>query len=269
MSIRTEIAGLTAAGVSEVVLVAQDLASYGRDLFATPPPEAAGGISDLLRFVSDVEGLRRLRLYYLYPREIRPELIATMVDDPVVADYFDLSLQHATGRLLRAMKRPGNGDAHLALIESIRSAAPAAAMRSSFIVGFPGETEADVEELAAFLEAAQLDWGGFFPYSAEEGTSAADLDGRIDDDEVGERLRYLQGIQEEITASRNAEQVGTVVEVLVDQVEDGTAVGRSFRQAPEIDGVVLLDAGVPGEWLRASVTGAYGTDLDATVVGPA
>jgi ribosomal protein S12 methylthiotransferase len=269
MSIRSEIAALTAAGVSEVVLVAQDLAAFGRDLFATPPPEAAGGIADLLRFVSDVDGLRRLRLYYLYPREIRPELIEVMATSPVVADYFDLSLQHATGRLLRAMKRPGSGEAHLALIESIRTAAPGAALRSSFIVGFPGETEDDVDELAGFLAAADLDWAGFFPYSAEEGTAAADLDGRIDDDEVGERLRHLQVIQEDITAARNAAEVGRVLDVLVDQVEDGTPVGRSYRQAPEIDGVILLDGGTPGQWVRAEMVAAYGTDLTATVVGPA
>ncbi len=263
VNIRDEIADLAAAGVGEVVLVAQDLAAYGRDI------EAPGGIVDLVRFVTDVDGLRRLRLYYLYPREIRPALIEEMAGNPVVADYFDLSLQHASERLLRAMKRPGSGDRHLRLIDDIRTAAPDAALRSSFIVGFPGETDDDVEELAEFLETAHLDWAGFFPYSAEEGTPAAAFGDQVAEEAKNERLRHLQALQEELTAVRNAEQVGRVLEVLVDQVEDGVPVGRSYREAPEIDGVVLLDRGEPGEWVTAEITGGYGTDVAGVVKGPA
>ncbi len=260
-NIRTEIAGLAAAGVGEVVLVAQDLAAYGRDA------SFDGGLVDLVRGVSDIPGLRRLRLYYLYPREIRPELIDTMTGLPTVVDYFDLSLQHVAPDLLRAMRRPGSGEGHLELIGNIRRRAPHAALRSSFIIGFPGETDDDVEHLAEFLQTAELDWVGLFPYSAEEGTPAALLPGRVDPDVVMERLRFVQSVQDDITHSRNAAQIGTTVEVLVDQVEEGQAVGRSYRQAPEIDGVILLDAGNPGEWLQARVNGAFGTDLEAEVVG--
>jgi ribosomal protein S12 methylthiotransferase len=260
INIRDEIASLADAGVGEVVLVAQDLAAYGRDI------GAPGGIVDLLRFVSDVDGLRRLRLFYLYPKEIRPALIEEMAGNEAIADYFDLSLQHASRPLLRAMKRPGDGARHMALVDDIRAAAPEAALRSSFIVGFPGETEDHVEELAEFLEAARLDWAGFFPFSAEEGTPAALLPGRPDHEEQVERLRHLQAIQDEITTQRNLEQTGRVLDVLVDQVEDGTSVGRSYREAPEIDGVVVLDSGSPGEWVRARVTGGYGTDLVAEVI---
>jgi ribosomal protein S12 methylthiotransferase len=263
VNIREEIAELTAVGVGEIVLVAQDLAAYGRDI------DAPGGIVDLVRFVSDVEGLRRLRLYYLYPREIRGPLIEEMAGNPVVADYFDLSLQHASERLLRGMKRPGSGDRHLRLIEDIRTAAPDAAMRSSFIVGFPGETDEDVEVLADFLETAQLDWAGFFPYSPEEGTPAAAYADQVPEEAKGERLRHLQALQEDLTAVRNASQVGRNLDVLVDQVEDGVPVGRSYREAPEIDGVVVLDRGSPGEWVVARITGGYGTDLVAVVAGPA
>jgi ribosomal protein S12 methylthiotransferase RimO len=263
VNVRDEIADLTAAGVGEIVLVAQDLAAYGRDI------GAPGGIVELLRFVSDVDGLRRLRLYYLYPREIRPELIDEMASNPLVADYFDLSLQHASGTLLRAMKRPGSGERHLDLITRIREAAPDAALRSSFIVGFPGETEDDVDELAEFLEAARLDWAGFFPFSPEEGTPAAGFDNQVDDDEKATRLRHLQEIQDDVTTAANLAQRGSVVEVLVDQVEDGHAVGRSYRQAPEIDGVIILDRGAPGDWLTAEITGGYGTDLSAVIVGNA
>lgn len=262
-NVRAEVADLTAAGVAEIVLVAQDLAAYGRDL-ADPV-----GIVDLLDELSDVAGLRRMRLYYLYPKEIRPTLIAAMAGNPLVADYFDLSLQHAAAGLLRAMRRPGSGARHLELIASIRDAAPRAALRSSFIVGFPGESDTDVEALADFLVEARLDWAGFFPYSAEEGTVAASFAAQVPNAEAQERLRYLQGIQDDITTTQNAAQVGRTLDVVVDQVEEGRAVARSYREAPEIDGVMLLDKGEPGEWLRARVTGGYGTDVIATVEGPA
>lgn len=260
VNIREEIVSLAAAGVGEIVLVAQDLAAFGRDI------DAPGGIVDLLRFVSDVEGLRRLRLLYLYPREVTDALIAEMAGNPVVAPYFDLSLQHASGLLLRAMRRPGDGERHLDLISRIRAASPEAALRSSFIVGFPGETETDVEVLEQFLETAELDWAGFFAYSAEEGTPAASLPGRVDDDEVAERLRRLQQTQDGITERRNAAVVGGEFDVVVDLVEDGRPVARSYREAPEIDGVMLLDEGSPGDWLRVRVTGSYGPELAAEVV---
>ena len=259
-NIRAEIAGLAAAGVGEVVLVAQDLAAYGRDAAFDD------GIVDLVERVADVDGLRRLRLYYLYPREIRPELIETMTSLPNVVDYFDLSLQHVSPELLRAMKRPGSGEAHLELIDQIRARAPHAALRSSFIIGFPGETDDDVDRLESFLVQAQLDWVGLFPYSPEEGTPSAQFDDQVDPDLALERLRHLQAIQDDITQAKNAAQVGKRLQVLVDQVEDGQAVARSYRQAPEIDGVILLDRGQPGEWLEAEIQGAFGTDLEAKVV---
>lgn len=259
--VRAEAAALAAAGVSELVLVAQDLSGYGQDL------GAPGGLADLLRLLSEIEGLRRLRLLYLHPREIDDGLIGEMAANPVVAPYFDLSLQHSSGRLLRAMRRPGDGESHLGLVAGIRRAAPEAALRSSFIVGFPGEDDEDVAGLASFLEAARLDWAGFFPFSPEQGTPAADLPGQVPAAEAAERARLLEAVQERITAERNAEQVGRVAEVLVDRVEDGTPVGRSHREAPEIDGLVLLDAGRPGDWLRARVTGVYGSDTVAEVVG--
>jgi ribosomal protein S12 methylthiotransferase len=264
VNIRDEVASLARGGVSEVVLVAQDLAAYGRDIDAPSGP--GGPITDLLRFVSDVDGVERFRLLYLYPREIGDELIDEMTSNPKIASYFDLSLQHATGRLLRAMKRTGEATRHLELIARIRRSDPQAATRSSFIVGFPGETESDVEELAEFLDEARLDWAGFFPYSAEAGTPAAEMEGRVSRSEIEDRLRHLQGIQEEITADASLGMIGREVDVLVDQVEDGIAVGRSYREAPEIDGMIALDRGDPGKWVRAEVTGAFGSDLDAVVL---
>ncbi len=254
-----EIEGLVAGGVQEIVLVAQDLAAYGRD-------NGAGSIEALVTDAADVEGLRRLRLYYLYPREIRPGLIDVMAGHPAIADYFDLSLQHASPTLLRSMRRPGSGEKHLDLIERIRSKAPDAALRSSFIVGFPGETESDFGQLVDFLQEARLDWAGFFPYSAEEGTTAMDLPDHLPRKVISERLRHVQQLQDDITSAANAGVVGRTFAVLVDQVEDGQPVGRSYREAPEIDGMILLDGGSPGEWVTATVTGAYGSDLSAEVV---
>jgi len=258
--VRAEAAALTSAGVKELVLVAQDLTGYGRDL-GTP-----GDLADLLVFLGDVAGLRRLRLLYLHPREVSDRLVEVMASAPLVAPYFDLSLQHSSGRLLRAMRRPGDGESHLGLIEHIRATAPTAALRSSFIVGFPGETEEDVTGLAHFLEAANLDWAGFFPYSPEEGTVAVGLPGRVPPAEAAERIRVLSVLQERLTAERSAAQVGREVEVLVDLVEDGTPVGRSHREAPEIDGMVVLDRGRAGDWLTARITGSYGSDTVAEVL---
>lgn len=259
-NIVAEVEGLVAAGVSEVVLVAQDLAAFGRDI------DDPSNIVDLLKSVTAVEGIERVRLLYLYPKEIRPHLIEEISSNPKIASYFDLSLQHASGELLRAMKRPGSGERHAELIDSIRAADPEAALRSSFIVGFPGETDQEVDELASFLEMASLDWAGFFPYSAEEGTIAATLVGRLSSKEVAERLRHLHSMQEEITATANAEQVGKRQRVLVDQTENGVPAGRSYRQAPEIDGVITLDRGKPGEWVEAEITAALGPDLEASVL---
>ena len=253
-----EIEGLVAGGVQEVVLVAQDLAAYGRD-------NGVGSIEALVEDAASVEGLGRLRLYYLYPREIRQHLIDVMAGHSTIANYFDLSLQHASPSLLRSMRRPGSGESHLELIDRIRNAAPDAATRSSFIVGYPGETEDDFDALVAFLEEARLDWAGFFPFSREDGTHAATLPDQVAEDVISERLRHVQRIQDAITASANASVVGSTFSVLVDQVEDGQAVGRSYREAPEIDGVILLDGGEPGTWVTADVVGAYGTDLSAKV----
>ncbi|MFB3098648.1 MAG: 30S ribosomal protein S12 methylthiotransferase RimO, partial [Acidimicrobiia bacterium] len=150
-----------------------------------------------------------------------------------------------------------------------RDAAPDAALRSSFIVGFPGETEDDVDDLASFLGDVRLDWAGFFPYSPEEGTPAATMSDQLPEEVKAERLRYLQALQDDITTEATIAQVGRTLTVVVDQVEAGQPVARSYREAPEIDGVVLLDRGEPGDWLTVEITGGYGTDVNAIVVGPA
>jgi ribosomal protein S12 methylthiotransferase len=260
VEVHEELSGLVQSGATEVVLVAQDLAAYGRDI------EAPGGLPDLLTFLSDVDGLARLRLLYLHPREISERLLQEMTDNDLVAPYFDLSLQHVSQPLLRGMKRPGNTEKHLALVARIRELDSSAALRSSFIVGFPGETDDHVDELADFLSEARLDWAGFFPYSAEPGTPAAGMEQQIPRDLAMDRLRYLSAAQDEITEEKNGELVGERDMVLVDQVEDGVPVSRSHRHAPEIDGVVRLDGGEAGQWKEVEYTGVFGPDMEGVLV---
>ena len=267
-SIETEARGLVEQGAAELVLVAQDLAWYGRDV-GDP-----GALAPLLRRLDALadDGLARLRLLYLYPSEVRDPLVATMLELPTVVPYFDLSLQHASAPLLRRMKRWGSGDRFLALLDRIRAAQPDAAFRSSFIVGFPGETEPDHDELLAFLDTAQLDWAGFFPYSREDGTAAAVLDGEVDGELMHERLRECADVQDPITRGARHALVGRIVDVLVDRLGDDDAdglVGRSAWESPEIDGIVRLEAtaATPGEIVPALITGTLGTDLVASGLG--
>ena len=247
-SILAEVEGLQA---QEIVLVAQDLASFGRD-----QGRGDRAIVPLVRAVA--ERVPRTRLLYLYPSDLTDELVDAVCATGV--PYFDLSLQHVSRPLLRRMRRWGDGDRFLARIEGIRAAEPQAAFRSNFIVGYPGETEADHDALLAFVAAAQLDWCGFFAYSPEEGTHAVGLGGAVPGGLVAERLVELTELQDRITASRRDELVGTTVEVLV----DAPGVGRTHREAPEIDGVVHLPEHlVPGSFAEVEVVAALGPDLDA------
>jgi ribosomal protein S12 methylthiotransferase len=244
------LAEVDALGAAEIVLVAQDLASYGRDLASHPR------IEDLVAQVA--ARVPRVRLLYLYPSELDDGLVDAICATGV--PYFDLSLQHVSRPLLRRMRRWGDGERFLTRIRAIRAREPEATFRSSFIVGYPGETEADHDRLLAFLAEAQLDWAGFFPFSREEGTYAAGLDGAVDEGLVAERLREVGELQDAITTERRAALIGGTIDVLVDE----PGVGRSHREAPEIDGVVSLPEGLPvGSFATVTVTGSAGPDLEA------
>jgi ribosomal protein S12 methylthiotransferase len=266
-SILAEARALVAGGAREIVLVAQDLASYGRDV------GQPGSLAPLLASLDGLagEGLARVRLLYLYPSQVRDPLVGAILDLATPVPYFDLSLQHASEPLLKRMRRWGSGERFLEMIEGIRRREPSAAFRSSFIVGFPGETEEDHDELLGFVEAAGLDWAGLFPFSPEDGTPAAAMDGAVDDVVVKERLDELSVMQDRITQAGRDALVGTRVEVLVDGKESGVAVGRTHREAPEIDGVVRFVAGgdgrpalspAPGTIVTADVVSATGPDLE-------
>jgi ribosomal protein S12 methylthiotransferase len=246
------LAEVDALQVEEVVLVAQDLASYGRDL------GMRRAIEELVPAVA--RRVARTRLLYLYPSELTDGLIDVMV--ATGCPYFDLSLQHVSRPHLRRMRRWGDGDRFLARIERIRAAHPEAALRSSFIVGYPGETEDDHDQLLAFLDAADLDWVGLFLFSPEEGTYAQGLSDQVAPDLAVERLAECAELQDAITARRRRELVGRRLRVLVDE----PGVGRSHREAPEIDGVIRVPGAPAGRWVNVVVAGAAGPDLDAEAV---
>jgi ribosomal protein S12 methylthiotransferase len=238
--------------VREVVLVAQDLAAYGRD-------QGVGERSIIPLVEAVADRVDRTRLLYLYPSDLTDGLIDAILATGV--PYFDLSLQHVSAPLVRRMRRWGNGEKYLARIADIRAREPEAAFRSNFIVGFPGETEDDHDQLLRFVEEAQVDWCGFFAYSPEDGTYAVDLDGQVPRGLMEERLAELRELQDAITAGKRDRLIGSEVEVLVDT----TGIARSHREAPEIDGIISVPDHLPaGSITTLTVTGALGPDLHAS-----
>jgi len=251
-------------GVRELFLVSENSTSYGKDLGDLRLLET------LLPELTAVPGVQRVRVSYLQPAEMRPSLLAAMTSTPGVAPYFDLSFQHASGPLLRRMQRFGDARSFLDLLDQVRAAAPLAGVRSNVIVGFPGETEADVAELEQFLTAARLDVVGVFGYSDEDGTAAEGLDGKLATEVVAERVARLTDLVEQLTAQRAEERVGEVVEVLVEEIdphdEHGPAAhGRALHQGPDVDGSTRLPAAAlsVGDVVHARVVASEGVDLVA------
>jgi ribosomal protein S12 methylthiotransferase len=265
--ILSEARSLVDGGVRELVLIAQDLASWGHDRRRAGRGEAIevldeGGTQPLIdltkRLASEVD---RVRLLYLYPSGLTGGLIETILATGV--PYFDLSLQHASRPLLRAMRRWGDAARFLERIEAIRAMEPDATFRSSFILGYPGETEDDQRALLDFIEAAQLDWAGFFTFSSEVGTYAADLDRPVAPELALERLREVSELQDTITAKKRDALVGTRQLLLV----DAPGVARSVRECPEIDGVVQVSKTLMvGSMVECEIVASKGTDLEGVAV---
>ncbi|HEX3826907.1 MAG TPA: MiaB/RimO family radical SAM methylthiotransferase [Sporichthyaceae bacterium] len=268
-----EAAWLAADGVREIVLVSENSTSYGKDLGELRLLER------LLPRLAAVDGIGRVRVNYLQPAEMRPSLVEVLTGTPGVAPYFDLSFQHASAGVLRRMRRFGDTEHFLELIESIRARKPRAGIRTNVIVGFPGETEADVAELERFLSAARLDAVGVFGYSDEDGTEAAGFPDKISEAEVRDRVDRVTRLAEQLTEQRAADRVGDLVSVLVESDSGGDypgaeqygpaqAEGRADHQAPEVDGaVVLLGAASVGTLVACEVVGNFGVDLVARPVG--
>ncbi|MGV9878184.1 30S ribosomal protein S12 methylthiotransferase RimO [Streptomyces sp. NPDC003006] len=255
---------LAEQGVKEVMLVSENNTSYGKDLGDIRLLET------LLPELAAVDGIERVRVSYLQPAEMRPGLIDVLTSTEKVAPYFDLSFQHSAPGVLRAMRRFGDTDRFLELLETIRAKAPQAGVRSNFIVGFPGESEGDLAELERFLTGARLDAIGVFGYSDEEGTEAATYDEKLHQDVVDERLAHIARLAEELTSQRADERLGETVEVLVESLdEEEGPLGRAAHQAPETDGQIRLTGTIGGDGLQvgrmvvAKVVGTEGVDLVA------
>ena len=250
-------------GARELFLVSENSTSYGKDL------GDLGALDALLPRLTAVDGVDWVRVSYLQPAEVRPQLLDAMASTPGVVPWYDLSFQHSSPSVLRRMRRFGGTEPFLDLIASIRSRSPLAGIRTNLIVGFPGETEADVEELSGFLEAARLDIVGVFAYSDEDGTEAESLDGKVSSAEIEDRYAQLTSLVEGLTADRALERVGESVSVLVESVDDGEIVGRSAHQGPDVDGATVLawpaqrDLPAVGEIVSARVVDAEGVDLVA------
>ena len=254
---------LAEQGVRELFLVSENSTSYGKDLGDLRLLET------LLPELAAIDGVERVRVSYLQPAETRRGLAPASAATPGVAAYFDLSFQHASHAVLRRMRRFGDPESFLDLIGQVRAQAPLAGIRSNVIVGFPGETEDDLDLLCRFLVDARLDVVGVFGYSDEDGTEAASYDGKLGDDEIAERADHVTRLVEELTAQRAEDRVGDPVDVLLESVQVGVAEGRAAHQGPEVDGTTTVsgtgaDARV-GDLVRATVTGSEGVDLAAEV----
>ena len=248
---------LAAEGVSELFLVSENTTSYGKDLGDLRLMEK------ILPEMSQIESVQRIRLSYLQPAEMRPSLLQAMISTPKVVPYFDLSFQHASGSVLRRMRRFGDSEKFLHLIAEIRALAPEAGIRSNFIVGFPGETEEDYQELVNFITRAKLDAVGVFGYSDEDSTEALNLEGKIDADLIHQRVENLSTVADDLVSERASGRIGEEVLVLIEDAE--LQEGRAAHQGPEVDGTTSFigtDFEV-GEYVLGRVVDSLGADLIA------
>jgi ribosomal protein S12 methylthiotransferase len=270
-SIIAEAENLIAQGVREVTLIGQDTTCYGEDLGFTD------GLATLLDALAVLPGLRWLRFLYTYPNKVTTNLLETMAKHDNIAKYLDVPLQHASASVLKRMKRGGNAQIFLDLIEKARRIVPGIVIRTSFIVGFPGETEADYKELEAFITAAEIDWLGVFTYSDEEGAKAFELadELKVPNRTIQARRRKLMKLQQKISTKAKAEWVGREIDLLVEGESEETELlweGRTSLHAPEIDGKVFInDFGphetlVPGTFYRAEITESHDYDVVARIL---
>jgi ribosomal protein S12 methylthiotransferase len=270
-SIIAEAQNLIAQGVREITLIGQDTTCYGEDL------GLKDGLAQLLDALAILPGLRWLRFLYTYPNKVTTRLLETMAKHATIAKYLDVPLQHASPSVLKRMKRGGNAAIFLDLIAKARRIVPGIVIRTSFIVGFPGETEADFEALCAFVTAAQIDWLGVFTYSDEEGAQAFELDAalKVPTRTIQARRRKLMRLQQKISTKAKRAWVGREIDLLVEGESAETELlweGRTPLLAPEIDGKVLIndfgphDALVPGTFYRAEITESHDYDVVARIL---
>ena len=278
-SVVAEARQLIAQGVREITLIGQDTTCYGEDLAPTPENGGQPGkrpeLADLLDALAPLPGLKWLRFLYAYPNKVTTRLLESVARHDNVAKYLDVPLQHASADVLRRMKRGGSADRFLQILAKARKTVPGLVLRTSFIVGFPGETEADFEELCNFVMAARFDWLGVFSYSDEEGAKAFELGEKVPKRTIEARRRKLMRLQNKISRKSKAQWIGREVDVLVEGPSEETELlwqGRTLDQAPEIDGVVLIndfgphEALVPGTFYRAEITESHDYDVVARIL---
>ncbi|MPZ70947.1 MAG: 30S ribosomal protein S12 methylthiotransferase RimO [Actinobacteria bacterium] len=261
-----EIRHLASQGISEISLVSQDSVMWGRDT-------GAGELKGLITKLEGIDGLKRVRLMYLHPQGVTVELIDTMLESEVVVPYFDLSLQHVAPSVLKGMGRWGGRDRFEKMIGRIRAADSLAGVRSTFIMGFPGETDADAREVRSFIEDSELDWIGVFTYSREEGTRSHDMDAQVDPSAARERSEMVSVAAENAMGRRASSLIGHRFEVLAERydIDEKAWIGRSQREAPEVDGEISFESTQPvsvGDYLEVEITGANGADLSGAVTLP-
>jgi ribosomal protein S12 methylthiotransferase RimO len=244
-------------GVSELFMVSENTTSYGKDLGDLKLMEK------ILPEFAAIEGIERVRLSYLQPAEMRPSLLQAMIETEKVAPYFDLSFQHTSPTILRRMRRFGDSEKFLHLISQIRALSPEAGIRSNFIVGFPGETQADFDDLANFISAAKLDAIGIFGYSDEDNTEALDLSDKVDEDLIKSRVESLSSLADEMVSMRAAARIGEKVRVLIEDSE--LQEGRAAHQGPEVDGTTSFFGTnfEVGQYIDAVIIDSMGADLVA------
>ena len=248
---------LVANGVTELFLVSENTTSYGKDLGDLQLMEK------MLPEIAAIEGVERVRLSYLQPAEMRPTLIQAMIATPKTVPYFDLSFQHSSPTVLRRMRRFGDNEKFLHLINQIRVLSPEAGIRSNFIVGFPGETQEDFDELARFITEAKLDAVGIFGYSDEDNTEALKIDGKIDEEVIAQRVETISSLADEMVSLRAQARIGETIRVLIEDAE--LQEGRAAHQGPEVDGSTTFIGTdfVAGQYVDAVVIDSMGADLVA------
>ena len=257
--IESDVESLTKRGVREIVLIAQDTGRWGADF--EHPSTLASLIAQLAKRFPDTW----FRVMYIQPEGVTDELIECVADHRNVCSYFDIPLQHCNAEVLRAMNRKGSGGDFIGLFERIKSRIPDVTLRTTLIAGFPGETEAQFEELCTFVEEVPLDYIGVFPYSREEGTRAYDFEGQIDEEEKMFRAQRLRDLADDVCAARIAQRIGREADVLVlGYEEDGQRFGRAMSQAPDVDGVTFVDRGNPGEIMRVRIEDTLMYDMEGT-----
>lgn len=249
---------LASKGVKELILVAQDTTKYGQDLYGEY------SLDRLLKRLVKIDGIEWIRLFYCYPQRITDSLIETIAAEEKICNYIDIPLQHADKNVLKSMNRVGDAEEYKALIEKMRKAIPDLALRTTFMVGFPGETEEQFTNLSDFVKEVKFDKMGCFAFSPEEDTPAYDMDNQIDDDVKKRRQEILMNTQFYITEASNKNRVGNVYKVIVDNIDDGKYVGRSYMDSPEIDSGIIFTSDKKiniGEFVFVKITDYDGYDL--------